>query len=89
MVTAKSDHENVSDTLQNHSSPTATTSYGSIPSDESHIPPLESGSSCVSVSVPDSNMTENIPTISVGQLHKFDIGKVEDVIPTQNQINAM
>ena len=86
MVTAESDHENVGDMLQN-SSPIMATSYASILSDESDIPLLESGSSDVSVSVPDSNMTENVP-ISVGQLHEFDIGQLEEVIPTPNQVNA-
>ena len=85
-VTAESDHENVGDMPQN-SSPTMATSYASILSDQSDIPLLESESSDVSVSVPDSNMTENVP-ISVGQLHEFDIGQVEEVIPTPNQVNA-
>ena len=85
-VTAESDHENVGDMPQN-SSPIMATSYVSILSDESDIPLLESGSSDVSVSVPDSNMTENVP-ISVGQLHEFDTGQLEEVIPTPNQVNT-
>ena len=32
-------------------------------------------------------MTENVP-ISVGQLHEFDIGQLEEVIPTPNQVNT-
>ena len=83
MVTAESDHENVGNVPQN-SSPIMGTSYASILSD---IPLLESQSSDVSISVPDSNMTENVP-ISVGQLHEFDIGQVEEVIPTPNQVNT-
>ena len=63
------------------------TSYASILSDESDILLLESESSDVSVSVPDRYITENVP-ISVGQLHEFDIGQLEEVIPTPNQVNT-
>ena len=83
-VTAESDHENVGDMPQN-SSPIMATSYASILSDKSDIPLLESESS-VSVSVPDRNMTENVP-ISVGQLHEFDIGQVEEL--SQLQIRSI
>ena len=33
-------------------------------------------------------MVENVAMISVGQLHEFDIGQLEEVIPTPNEINT-